>query len=127
MKKNLLLSLVLACSLIFIVQPAFSSTFEKIEECGDRDAKCVGKVLLEKLNELQLGTPSNLVVDFYNSDHCNQDLLTTINFGTNLEQNRQRCEARAQYIKKNVWGVRYNGECIDIRDTNFLAACEQFI
>ena len=127
MKKNVFLTLSLLTFFVFIVQPVPASTFEKIEECGDRDAKCVGKVLLEKLNEMQSTPATGLVVDFYRSDHCSQDLLTTINFGTNLEQNKQRCEARAQQISQNVWGVKYNGECVDIRDTNFLSACEQFI
>ncbi len=128
MSKKLFLALVFFSISIFLITPLSASTFEKIEECGDRDAKCVGKVLLEKLNELEAGKPSSgLIVDFYRSDHCSQDLLTTINFGTNLEQNKQRCEARSQYIKQNVWGVKYNGECVDIRDTNFLSACEQFI
>ena len=127
MKKKVSLNLFLLGVLVLLVQPALASTFEKIEQCGDRDAKCVGKVLLEKLNEMEVGSSTGLVVEFFRSDHCSQDLLTTINFGTNFEQNRLRCEARSQYIKQNVWGVRYNGNCIDIRDTSFLAACEQFI
>ena len=55
MKKKVSLNLFLLGFLALLVQPALASTIEKIEQCGDRDAKCVGKVLLEKLNEMEVG------------------------------------------------------------------------
>lgn len=62
---------------------------------------------------------SRRAVALYNSDSCSGDLLAFIDRSSD-------CESMARRANKRVWGIRVNGQCHDISDTDFLAACNQY-
>jgi hypothetical protein len=61
--------------------------------------------------------PSSGAVELYRSDSCTGTLLGTASAGT-------RCEKFAG--AGDAWGVKINGECLNIVDASAVSACEAF-
>lgn len=58
-------------------------------------------------------------VKLYHNDHCNGSLIANVNYQTN-------CEELGQHISTRVWGIKVNGQCEDISDTDFVSACRLY-
>lgn len=104
---------------LFGVSSVFATS---LEECANTDAKCVGKVILDRLAGTNNSTE---VVEFYKDDgRCESDKLLAKIPMKDLE----RCEKLAPFIKERVWGIRLYGSCIDLQpDEDFSAACQKFV
>jgi hypothetical protein len=59
------------------------------------------------------------VVELYRSDTCSGALQAFVGPRTD-------CSALASHVSGTVWGVRINGECQDITDSDFASACARF-
>jgi hypothetical protein len=57
---------------------------------------------------------------FYHSDNCSGQVLV-------YADEKSDCRKIAPHVRSSVWGVRINGECQDIRDTDFASACAAFL
>lgn len=101
---------------------------EDISQCNNADAVCVGKVLLNKLDQLDLKEPFKMEVEFYHDDWCNNNLIITMSFGDNSSLNEGRCRRFAKIVNEKVWGYKMkDGKCVNITDVDFLTACMLFI
>ncbi len=104
---------------------ASSSVDRQLENCGS-NLTCVAKVLAELIenNGTSSGNTTGEIVEFYHDDgRCELDnLMKRVRFGITSEG----CQRAAQGVTKNVWGVRVNGVCSDISDTDFLSACTKY-
>jgi hypothetical protein len=59
-------------------------------------------------------------VALFHSDRCDtSELLATIGPATS-------CASLSAQISSRVWGVRIDGQCLDVTDTDVGAACERF-
>ncbi len=101
---------------------------DDLTQCGRTDAVCVGKILLEKMNQLKFKDPSNMTVEFYRSDDCVDRLLATVVFDDSQSANDARCRRYSEFVDEKVWGIKVKGgKCSNIIDTDFLSACRRFI
>lgn len=121
-KKLITLGLFLSTFLM-----ARSSVDRQLDNCSG-DLTCVAKVLAEliEINGSNSGgnNNSNEIVEFYSDDgRCEFDnLLKRVNFGISSDG----CARAAQTVTKRVWGIKMNGVCSDISDTDFLNACNKY-
>jgi hypothetical protein len=97
---------------------------QSIEDCASSDAKCVGKALLKEIRANRGGARST--VGFYNSDSCEEDDLI-VELDKHRDDPATTCEKMARHFSTRVWGVSVSGKCFDIRDTDFLTACKDFL
>jgi hypothetical protein len=100
--------------------PRPASTRSDIEACRG-DVTCVGLILAELIE--RNGGSDRGTVSFYHSDSCAQgELLRTVSVGISAES----CARLGNVITTRVWGVRMDGGCIDISDTDFNTACLRY-
>src|SRR3989338_4688954 len=113
---------------IFLILSSLSAKADhELDRCSSSDAVCVGKVLLNKLNQLG-DSPNNLTIEFYHDDYCRDELLITVTFTDNVSKNDAQCRKLSKLVDQRVWGVKTKGgACINIADEDFLRACLEFI
>jgi len=63
-------------------------------------------------------------VSFYQSDRCSSSLVGMMKFYSDPYRNQQLCADVTSSTA--VWGVAFNGTCIDISDTTMANACRLF-
>lgn len=114
--KSFIYTLLLSTGLV-----SMSAQADLAEVCPDRrDAVCVGRVILNELNEGSFGEKWNTVM-YYNEDNCSGQLLA-ITKNTTVPV----CEQKAPGVSKKVWGLTIGGKCHDIPDMDFLTACKTY-
>lgn len=62
---------------------------------------------------------SNRAIQLYHSDNCQDSLIATVD-------RRTDCSELARVISERVWGIRVDGVCSDISDTDIETACRTF-
>lgn len=62
---------------------------------------------------------SNRAIQLYNSDSCSSSLMAYVD-------RRTDCNELARAVTARVWGVRIDGVCNDISDTDVETACRTF-
>lgn len=100
---------------------ASANPYQEIEACG-QDVACVGKVLARMIQRNGGGGGSQGGVTFFHDDgRCESDeLIAFVPFGISEAE----CERRGRIITTRVWGVKFQGDCKDVRDKNFVDACK---
>lgn len=58
-------------------------------------------------------------VELYRNDSCHSSIVGLIDYNTN-------CSEFAQSVSSSIWGIKVNGECINIPDTNAERACNLY-
>jgi hypothetical protein len=116
-------------TLVLAVLPsmaALADTWEdQINQCSSSDAVCVGKVLARQHSARSGGGGGGGgKVEYFHNDRCESSLLATVS--SSVGDRVETCKALQATISDNVWGVRVNGNCSDISDTDFYSACMRF-
>jgi hypothetical protein len=82
------------------------------------------QVICESAKVAPMGhAPGEKLVQFFRADNCEADFISSVSFTGNYQVDEALCRSKAKGTDVLVWGVKVDGRCIDVQDTDFLKAC----